>query len=174
MLSNRTISRRSVLAGVVLSAAAALVSLPASAVSEHSLKDGVAVQGYDVVTYFDGAQPTVGDAQYKSEHDGAVYHFSSAGNRDKFNANPSKYAPAYGGYCAFGTAMGRKFPGDPLVWRVRDGKLYLNLNKKVQAKWNENIPGFIRGADNNWPLIRTVADSSLKDNAPEGVTVGAQ
>ena len=174
MFENRNISRRSMVAGALVTAASLLVTFPAVAVTEHSLKDGVAVQGYDVVTYFSGSQPAVGAAKYKAEHDGAVYHFTSAANRDTFSANPDKYAPAYGGYCAFGTAMGRKFPGDPLVYKVRDGKLYLNLNKKIQAKWNEDIPGFIRGADNNWPIIRSVADAKLKDSPPDGVTVGAQ
>ncbi|MEM7404774.1 MAG: YHS domain-containing (seleno)protein [Pseudomonadota bacterium] len=174
MVRNCSQSRRKLIAGAVLALASMGMALPAGAVTENSLKDGVAVQGYDVVTYFKASKPTRGDAQYSAQYDGATYHFATAANRDAFKASPAKFAPAYGGYCAFGTAMGRKFPGDPMVWKVRDGKLYLNLNKNIQAKWNENIPGFIRGADNNWPRIRSVADADLKQGPPDGVTIGAQ
>ena len=174
MLRKFTASRRTVIKGAALAVAAMIFSLPVAAIDEHSLKDGLAAQGYDVVSYFNASGPTVGNTKYAAKHVGALYQFTTAANRDTFKANPDKYAPAYGGYCAFGAAMGRKFPGDPLVWKVQDGKLYLNLNKQVQAKWNENIPGFIRGADNNWPIIRSVADAELANELPTGVTVGAQ
>lgn len=70
--------------------------------------------------------------------------------------------------------MGRKFAGDPNAWKISEGKLYLNLNKEVQETWLADVPGFVKGADNNWPIIRSVADSDLEAAAPAGITLGAQ
>lgn len=163
----------------VLSAALAFVTLPTltevvSAAEEINIVDGYAVHGYDVVAYFTEGKPVPGDDRYTADHDGAIYRFASAAHRDAFAANPARYAPQYGGYCAFGTAMGRKFDGDPQAWAIVDDKLYLNLNTDVQSRWKKNIPGFIKGAENNWPLIRSLADTSLEAAAPAGVTLGAQ
>lgn len=165
--------RGAVIAAILAVAGLAVVPLQAYADTELNLVDGVAVHGYDVVAYFTQGKPVEGNASITASHDGAVYRFSSAENRDLFAADPAKYAPQYGGYCAFGTAMGRKFDGDPQAWRIVDGKLYLNLNKQVQSKWKENIPGFIRGANNNWPLIRSVADKVLETTPPAGLSQGA-
>ncbi len=146
----------------------------AFAAEEHFLVDGYGVSGHDPVAYHTKGQPTVGDSAFTATHEGVTYRFASAANRDTFEADPETYAPQYGGFCAFGTAMGRKFPGDPNAWRIVDGKLYLNLNKDVQAQWVTDIPGFIRGADHNWPIIRTVADASLEANPPANISLGAQ
>ena len=159
--------------GLALMAAPATGHL-AHAETEVNIVDGYAVHGYDVVAYFTQDKPVVGTDEFTAKHEGATYRFASAENRDLFTADPGKYAPKYGGYCAFGAAMGRKFDGDPNAWAIVDGELYLNLNKKVQARWKENVPGFIRGSENNWPLIRSIADASLEASAPEGVTIGAQ
>jgi YHS domain-containing protein len=163
----------------VLSLALAFATLPTltevvSAAEEINIVDGYAVHGYDVVAYFTEGKPVPGNNRYTAKHDGATYRFASAAHRDAFAANPAKYAPQYGGYCAFGTAMGRKFDGDPQAWAIVDDKLYLNLNSDVQSRWKQNIPGFIKGAENNWPLIRSLADASLEASAPAGVTLGAQ
>lgn len=160
----------SALGGVVATTA------PASAAQEINIVDGYALNGYDPVAYFTAGAPTPGSSQYEASHDGATYRFSSAENRDLFNSDPEKYAPQYGGFCAFGAAMGRKFGADPLAWRVVDGKLYLNLNKQIQERWVANIPGFIRGADHNWDIIETIEDAKLADEnmAPKGLTIGAQ
>ena len=167
-------SIRSLVRAGCLTVSALVFASAASAESEVDVKDGVAAQGYDVVAYFTEGKPVEGNASHSTVHEGATYHFASKANLEQFASNPGKYAPQYGGYCAFGTAMGRKFSGDPLVWTIRDDKLYLNLNEGVKARWSEDIPGFIRGADNNWPLIRSLADSSLASSAPAGVTQGAQ
>jgi len=164
---------------VVLSAGLALAAVLgtaqlATAETEINIVDGYAVHGYDVVAYFKEGKPVIGDDRYTAEHDGATYRFASADHLDAFKNNPDKFAPQYGGYCAFGAAMGRKFDGDPNAWAIVDDKLYLNLNQKVQERWKEDVPGFIKGADNNWPLIRSVADSSLEASSPAGVTIGAQ
>ncbi len=160
--------------GTLLALAAMLSITAAQASVEVNINDGAAVHGYDVVAYFTEGRPVRGDGAYTAEHEGATYRFASAGNRDAFVANPAKYAPQYGGYCGFGTAMGRKFDGDPLVWAIYDGKLYLNLNKGVQNLWKGDIAGFVRGANHNWPIIRGIEDSSLESTPPQGLTIGAQ
>ena len=167
------------LRNAVLSAGLAFAVVPATAglataETEVNIVEGYAVHGYDVVAYFTQGKPVVGSDQFTADYEGATYRFASAEHRDTFTADPAQYAPQYGGYCAFGTAMGRKFDGDPNAWAVVDGKLYLNLNKDIQARWKKDVPGFIRGAENNWPLIRSVADASLEASAPAGVTIGAQ
>ncbi len=164
-------------AQVLAALAVAVLAMGASGVQaadEVNIVDGAAVHGYDVVAYFTDGKPVQGSADFTAKHDGATYRFSSAQNRDRFAADPAAYAPQYGGYCAFGTAMGRKFNGDPHAWAIVDDKLYLNLNKNVQARWKTDVPGFIKGADNNWPLIREIADSQLESTPPAGITEGAQ
>ena len=165
--------------GALLSLSLAMAVAPtltevAAAAEEVNIVEGYAVHGYDVVAYFTDGKPVPGKDSYTAQHGGATYRFASAAHRDAFAANPDKYAPQYGGYCAFGTAMGRKFDGDPQAWAIVDDKLYLNLNADVQARWKENIPGFLKGAENNWPLIRSLADASLEASPPAGVTLGAQ
>ncbi len=145
----------------------------AQVVGEVNVNDGYAVHGYDVVAYFTVSEPTEGDDRFTAEHQGVQYRFASAENRDRFNGDPAKYAPQYGGFCAFGASVGRKFDGDPHAWRIIDGKLYLNLNKKVQARWLQDTEGFIRGANHNWPIIAGVPDAELVANPPEGLTLGA-
>ena len=151
----------------------ALIS-PVLAVEEHYVAGEYGVSGYDPVAYFTAGAPTEGNGSYTADHDGVTYRFSSQDNLNAFQKDPAAYLPAYGGYCAFGTAMGRKFSGDPNAWKIVDGTLYLNLNKKVQKRWVANVPGFVKGAENNWPIIRTVADADLEANAPAGITLGAQ
>ncbi|MGH1478928.1 MAG: YHS domain-containing (seleno)protein [Geminicoccales bacterium] len=145
----------------------------ATAETEVNIADGYAVHGYDVVAYFTKGEPTEGSDEFQAEHEGATYRFASAEHRDAFTADPAKYAPQYGGYCAFGTAMGRKFDGDPNAWKVVDDKLYLNLNKDIQKRWLGDVPGFVRGAENNWPIIRSIGDASLESSPPTGLTQGA-
>lgn len=122
----------------------------------------IAIQGYDPVAYFTQATPTKGLATYTATYKNAIYHFSSDKNRDLFRSNPAKYAPQYGGFCAFGVTKGRKFNTDPTAWRVVDGKLYLNLNKDVQKIWLEDIPGYITNANESWTTIKTFTDATLE------------
>lgn len=116
------------------------------------------VSGYDLVSYHTSKQPLRGNGYFVSVHDGINYLFSTEENKKAFDANPSKYLPAYGGYCAYGVAVGKKFFSNPEVWRVVDGRLYLNLDTDIQKKWLKDIPGYIKTADKNW--------SSIKDKAP--------
>lgn len=146
----------------------------AMAAEETHLVDGYGANGYDPVAYFTQDAAVEGVDAYTAEHDGVSYRFSSAENRDLFTADPAKYAPQYGGFCAFGLAMGRKFPTDPQAFSVVDDKLYLNLNPKIQERWKADIPGFIKGADNNWEIVQSVPDAELEAATPAGVTIGAQ
>jgi hypothetical protein len=114
---------------------------------------GVALKGYDPVAYFERKQPVKGTPQFSHEWMNAKWLFSSAADRDRFAADPARYAPQYGGYCAYAVSQGHTAPIDPEAWRVVDGKLYLNYSKGVQKKWSEDIPGYIEKADRNWPAI---------------------
>ncbi|WP_061015818.1 YHS domain-containing (seleno)protein [Vibrio splendidus] len=116
----------------------------------------LAIKGYDPVAYFANEGPVKGTSEFTATYKNAIYNFASSENRDEFRANPEAYAPQYGGYCAFGVAMGKKFETDPLAWKVEDGKLYLNLDKSVQKRWLENTQEFIQDANNNWTTIKTV------------------
>jgi len=113
-----------------------------------------AAGGYDVVSYFVGnGTPQRGDTSFSVTHNGAVYLFATKGNADTFKASPAKYAPQYGGYCAWAMASGSKAAGDPNYYRLVGGKLYLNYNKDVQDKWNKDISGFINKANGEWVKI---------------------
>ena len=125
---------------------------------QHSVP---AVQGYDVVSYQTGKRPVRGNGHYVATYDGAAYQFSSQENLDSFNQNPEQYVPAYNGYCAFGVSVGKKFIGDPEVWRLVDGKLYLNLDTGVQSQWLKDVPGRIQTADTNWTDIKDKDPASL-------------
>ncbi len=117
--------------------------------------DGKAIQGYDPVAYFTDSKPVKGDLTITYAYEGATWFFASAKNRDAFKADPLKYAPQYGGYCAFGTSRGYKAPTEPDAWTIVDNKLYLNYNAKVRTEWDKDKPGYIERADKNWTIIKT-------------------
>ena len=120
-----------------------------------------AAGGYDVVSYQTDGGPVKGTGHFVGNFEGATYLFSSKENLETFNADPARYAPAYGGYCAFGVSVGKKFFADPLVWRVVDNTLYLNLDKNIQADWQKDIPGRIAKADDHWENIQDKSPASL-------------
>jgi YHS domain-containing protein len=113
-----------------------------------------AIRGYDPVAYFTVGKPVMGKKDFVYSWKGADWYFSSSENRASFQASPEKYAPQYGGYCAYGTAKGYKAPIDPAAWTIVDNKLYLNYNKEVQDTWNKDQPGYITTADKNWPEVK--------------------
>jgi|SaaInlStandDraft_7_1057024.scaffolds.fasta_scaffold03651_3 YHS domain-containing protein len=117
--------------------------------------------GYDPVSYFTAGEPQRGSGFHTATHEGGTYLFASKANKKMFEANPEKYAPQFGGYCAYGVAVGKKFYSDPTIWKVVDGKLYLNLDKKIQAKWNEDMKGHINKAHSNWKGIEHKHPSEL-------------
>lgn len=108
---------------------------------------GPAILGYDPVAYFTEGKPVKGRTDLAAEWMGAVWRFSSAANRDLFKADPSKYAPQYGGYCAYGVSQGNLVGIEPDKFRIIDGKLYLNYNASVQTTWLKDPAGYIKQAD---------------------------
>jgi YHS domain-containing protein len=122
---------------------------------------GLAVHGFDVVAYFNGGKPAQGKAKFAVVHKDATYRFVSQANLDAFKANPDKYEPAYGGYCAYGVSVGAKFDGDPRYWKIVGGKLYLNLDADIQKAWLEDVPGAIKKAEANWPDLASKLPSEI-------------
>jgi YHS domain-containing protein len=146
----------------------ALLATPARAVDEVNVSrgatlagPGLAVHGYDVVAYFTTGKPVLGSDKFAVAHDGGTYRFASQANLDAFNKDPAKYEPAFGGFCAYGVALGKKFDGDPHFWKIVDGRLYLNLNGDIQAKWGEDIAGNVAKANDNWKGIAGTAVGKL-------------
>ena len=115
---------------------------------------GLALRGYDPVAYFTEGEPREGNAELAVSYKGGTYHFASQEHQDLFVANPDKYLPAYGGYCAYGTAVGVKVDGDPSLWTIVDGRLYLNINRGVDRTWRRDKANFISQADANWPGLK--------------------
>jgi YHS domain-containing protein len=161
-------SKRRVL--TLLSAAALALALAPGAVLAYDENSpaainvdqaGVGLQGYDPVSYFSCSAPAKGKPSISARHAGATYHFASTANRDKFKAAPGKYAPQFGGFCAMGVALGKKLDVDPNAYRVVADKLYLNVNKDVQKRCLDDVPGNISTAEKSWP--------TLKDKVPKGL-----
>lgn len=132
---------------------------------------GFAVSGYDVVSYFSLPQSKVGEAQpapmpgnaaITADYNGATFAFATEANRDAFVANPAAYVPQYDGHCAYGVAKGGKVPANPTLWRIVDGKLYLNITKNVVGFWEEDIPGNLTLSETNWAGIEATAASTDK------------
>ncbi len=138
-----------VLAGLLGSAAADSAASPVPAVNAP---DGLALKGYDPVAYFTDGQPTKGADQYSFRWKGAAYRFATAENLQRFKADPEKYLPQYGGYCAYAMSIDRIADIDPSKWAIVAGKLYLNNNLFSQTLWSLNKSGNIASADRNWPL----------------------
>jgi YHS domain-containing protein len=112
---------------------------------------GTAIDGTDPVSYFTEGRPVAGKAGITHKWNGATWRFTSAENRERFAAAPEKYAPRYGGYCAWAVSQGYTASTDPDAWSIVDGKLYLNYSKSVQKKWEGDVPGHIASANRNWP-----------------------
>ena len=110
----------------------------------------VAIHGYDPVAYFVEGGPRKGRSELAVERNGARWLFSSAANRAQFEADPERYLPAYGGYCAYGVAQGYLVKIDPNAWRIVDNRLYLNYDRAVARTWVKDIPGYVGKADANW------------------------
>ncbi len=137
----------SALAGILI---AGLIAGPAFAGSVNKTFFGTALKGYDTVAYHTAGRPVEGSRKFSHTWGGATWRFASAENRDLFAADPERYAPAYGGYCAYGMAQGAKVDIDPSAWRIVDGRLFLNANREVQQIWVKDIPGYIVRADTHW------------------------
>ena len=119
----------------------------------NTTRRGVAIDGHDPVAYFEFGEPREGVPEHAFDWQGATWRFASAAHRDLFAADPARYAPQYGGYCAWAVAQGTTAGIDPEAWRIVDGKLYLNYSPKIQRRWAENVPGHIEAADRHWPRL---------------------
>lgn len=109
-----------------------------------------AVSGYDVIAFFKQQKPVEGSSKYTLEYQGADWYFSTQSNLEKFKANPIKYAPQYGGYCAWAMSNNKTAPGNPPYWTIYNDKLYLNYDQSVLDTWHADKDGFIKKADAYW------------------------
>jgi hypothetical protein len=146
-----TLRRRSIIVTFIVGAI--LLAWPAATRSDEAT-DRLAIKGYDPVAYFTERRPVPGKPEFELPWDGARWRFASAGHRDLFHADPDRYAPQYGGFCALGVAFGQKVEIDPEAWTIVDGKLYLNASNDYREQWQEDQATHIADADKNWPAVR--------------------
>jgi len=114
----------------------------------------VAIKGYDTVNYFTEKKPAKGSKEFSTSYMGATWHFKNQVHLDLFNASPEKYAPQYGGYCAYAVSQNDTAKIDPTQWTVLENRLYLNYNKKIQKKWNADRANYITLANVNWQKFK--------------------
>ncbi len=143
--------RQFILAAASLPLAASLAMRAEAGTPPVYAEDGIAIDGTDPVAYFTQGKPVKGDPAIALKWRGATWHFASAENRATFESNPKAYAPQYGGYCAWAVSQGYTASTTPEAWKIVDGKLYLNYSRRIQRKWEGDIPGLIASADNHWP-----------------------
>lgn len=138
-----------------------LLAVPASYPQSHAAEkppvyldaSGVALRGYDPVAYFTDGKPVKGSKQFSVAWMDATWYFSNEAHREVFKSDPEKYAPRFGGYCAYAVSRNYTWAGDPRVWRIEDGKLYLNANSEAQQLWEEDVPGNIMKGNAYWPGV---------------------
>ncbi len=142
---------------VAVGCCAIVLLLASMAVAAEPLNTNpkLAIQGYDVVAYVTIGNARLGSNAFAHEWQGATWFFVSEAHLELFKKNPEKYAPKYGGFCAWAAANDYFAPADPQVFYIHDGALYLNFNRKVQLNWFKDIPGAIKKADANWPDLET-------------------
>ena len=134
-----------------LNAAAWTAGKPAINTSRSDL----ALRGYDAVAYWSEGKPVQGLTTFEYRWMNAVWRFASAEHRDQFSKEPERYAPQFGGYCAYAVSQGHTADGDPNVWRIVDGRLYLNYSSQVKKLWEQDVPGYIAKGRQNWPAVLT-------------------
>lgn len=154
--------KRSLLGAVLGVSFTALVATTALAGDQYVDDTGYAISGYDVVSYWDLEQnpvgeaqpvPLAGDATITAEYNGATWAFANEQNRDRFLEDPAAFVPVYDGHCAYGVAQGGKVPGNPLLWRIVDDQLYLNITERVTSWWEADIPGYLMRSEDVWQDI---------------------
>jgi hypothetical protein len=138
---------------VVALATAALATAKSPVDPVNKDKAGLAVKGYDPVGYFKANQPVKGSPEYTFDWNGAKWQFLSAENRDSFAASPEKYAPQFGGFCAWAVGHNYTADTDPEAWKIVNGKLYLNYSKDIQKKWDPEKDKWIPSGERNWPAL---------------------
>ncbi len=145
------LTRRQLITSLALTPVLASPALAAK--PEVYAENGIAIDGTDAVAYFTQGEPVTGSAAHSIMWKGAEWRFSSAENLALFEANPDAYAPQYGGYCAWAVSEGSIASTVPEAWAIENGKLYLNFSRRIQRRWNRDIPGNIARGDANWPDV---------------------
>ncbi|NVK33237.1 MAG: YHS domain-containing protein [Rhodobacteraceae bacterium] len=161
MTFGRPTLQAALLAAALLSTGSLTTFAQADEVSSF-VTNGTAIGGTDPVAYFTQGKPVQGSDEFTATYDDVTWKFSSSENRDLFIANPSKYAPQFGGFCAFGVSKGYKVPIVPEAWSIVEGKLYLNNSLSVQERFQSNSEELIDHARLNWEIV--------KDKRPEDIT----
>ena len=148
----------------------------------NNLNDkGVIIDGYDPVAFFTDSQPLKGDEKFNYSYNGAKYFFASQEHLDLFKADPAKYAPQFGGWCAYAVSLGRVAPVNVEFWSIVDGRLLLQHNKRANDGWNKDVKGNLTLADQYWPAVSskkggqivTAAEKAFYNNVDkEGVSIG--
>jgi YHS domain-containing protein len=149
---------------IVLSLAAVIAATVLGVHDAHAVKQtggeyntlyaGLGGKGYDPVAYFTDGKAVQGKPEFEAVYGGVTWRFATAEHRDLFKADPAKYAPQYGGFCAWGIAQGKLFDIDPVEgWKIVDGKLYLNFNKDILDLWQKDLGGNLGKAEANWPTL---------------------
>ena len=152
MTLSAPMTRRALIAAVLV------LSVPLTAVAKSpeiytGILSSTAAGGYDPVAYFTDGKPVAGSSSIAHSWKGATWRFATEKNRELFKASPEKYAPQYGGYCAWAVSQGYTAKGDPNYWKIVGGRLYLNYDASVQRNWEKDIPGHIVNANGNWPKV---------------------
>ena len=141
----------------VLSAAALLALMAVASVYAEKparyLSRGLALDGYDAVSYFTDSRAVKGDRRFEVEWNGARWRFTSAEHRERFKADPARYAPQFGGYCSWAVSRGYTASGDPTAWSIVDGRLYVNYSMSVRSMWEKDRAGNIAKGNANWPAV---------------------
>jgi YHS domain-containing protein len=114
-------------------------------------KSGLAIQGYDPVAFFTENKPVKGRKEFQSAYHGATYYFASADDKARFDKEPARYEPAYGGFCAYGVSRNKLVDVDPAAFQIVDGRLMLQYSKGVQKDFNKDVQGNVAKANAYWP-----------------------
>jgi YHS domain-containing protein len=155
MIPSQTLKSGWLVSVPLLSLLLLLFSLPVRAESDiyTGYFSDLAISGYDSVAYFTEGKPVEGNDKFSLNYKGAQWQFSSQANLEAFTLAPDKYAPQYGGYCAWAVAHDNTAKGEPDQWYIHEGKLYLNYNADIREKWLKDKEALIKQADTNWPTV---------------------
>jgi hypothetical protein len=144
---------RRVIAVIALAVTVGAVGADAPKPPINKGDDSVAIKGYDPVAYIMSGRAVLGSARFQHSWKDATWRFASKANRDRFSRDPERFAPQFGGYCAWAISRGYTADVDPEAFQVVDGRLYLIYSKSVQRRWEQDIPGNIAKAQANWPTV---------------------
>ena len=142
---------------LLLGLPAAASAAPAPAV--NATEAGLAIGGYDPVAYFTEGRPVAGSADFELRWNGATWRFASEESRSRFQSDPDRFAPRFGGYCAWAVSQNYIASGDPLVWRIVEGRLYLNFNARAKMLWEADLDAAIARGNANWPSVLETAEN---------------